>query len=53
MMQKLVQSLKSLIDELVFAPYSYALLEIPENIKDDLYDPTPDFSFIRNPGNEL
>jgi len=41
------------MDELIFIPYSYALLEIPENIKDDLYDPIPSFSFIRNPGNKL
>ena len=53
MMQKLVQSLKNLMDELVFAPYGCALPEIPDNIKDDLYDPTPGFSFIRNPENEL
>jgi len=51
-MQKLIQSLKSLMDELVFTPYSYALPEIPENIENDLYNPTPGFSFIKNPENE-
>jgi len=41
------------MDEFVFIPYGYALLEIPDNIKDDLYDFIPGFSFIRNLENEL
>jgi len=40
------------MDKLIFTPYSYTLLKIPDNIKDDLYNPTPGFSFIRNPGNK-
>jgi len=41
------------MDKFVFVPYSCVLLEILNNIKDDLYDFIPGFSFIRNLENEL
>ena len=40
------------MDEFVFVFYNYALLKILENIKDDLYDFIPSFSFVRNLGNK-
>lgn len=53
MTQKFVQFLRNLMDEFVFVFYSCLLPEILDIIEDNLYNPTPGFSFVKNPLNEL